>query len=153
VAQSIYITSAEGQTGKSTIALGTLDTLSHEVERVGVFRPIARSITERDYVVELLRNHDSVSLDYDECIGVTYDEVHADAEAALATIVRRYKAVEAQCDSVAQTSPTLAARPNSATTLGSPQTSAPRCSWCSAVARARVRGSGSARPTRARPSK
>ncbi|GGE98496.1 phosphate acetyltransferase [Mycetocola zhadangensis] len=100
MAQSIYITSAEGQTGKSTIALGTLDTLSHEVERVGVFRPIARSTEERDYVVELLRNHDSVSLDYDECIGVTYDEVHANADAALATIVQRYKAVEAKCDSV-----------------------------------------------------
>ncbi|MFU8945307.1 phosphate acetyltransferase [Mycetocola zhadangensis] len=100
MAQSIYITSAEGQTGKSTIALGTLDTLSHEVKRVGVFRPIARSTEERDYVVELLRSHDSVNLDYDECIGVTYDEVHTDADAALATIVRRYKAVEAQCDSV-----------------------------------------------------
>jgi phosphate acetyltransferase len=100
VAQSIYITSVEGQTGKSTIALGTLDTLSHEVERVGVFRTIARSTEERDYVVELLRSHSSVSLDYEECIGVTYDEVHADADAALATIVRRYKAVEAQCDSV-----------------------------------------------------
>ncbi|AWB85620.1 phosphate acetyltransferase [Mycetocola zhujimingii] len=100
MATSIYITSAEGQTGKSTIALGTLDTLSHSVERVGVFRPIARSTGERDYVVQLLLSHNSVQLDYDECIGVTYDDVHEDADAALATIVQRYKAVEAQCDAV-----------------------------------------------------
>jgi phosphate acetyltransferase len=100
VAKSIYITSAEGQTGKSTIALGTLDTLSHEVQRVGVFRPIARSTSERDYVVELLLSHDSVDLDYDECIGVTYDAVHEDADAALSNIVERYKAVEAKCDAV-----------------------------------------------------
>jgi phosphate acetyltransferase len=100
VAKSIYITSAEGQTGKSTIALGTLDTLSHQVQRVGVFRPIARSTSERDYVVELLLSHDSVDLDYDECIGVTYDAVHEDADAALSNIVARYKAVEAKCDAV-----------------------------------------------------
>ncbi len=100
MATSIYITSAEGQTGKSTIALGTLDTLSHQVQRVGVFRPIARSTSERDYVVELLLAHDSVDLSYEECIGVSYDAVHADADAALAEIVARYKAVEAQCDAV-----------------------------------------------------
>lgn len=100
MAKSIYITSAEGHTGKSTIALGTLDTLSHQVQRVGVFRPIARSTSERDYVVELLLSHDSVDLDYDECIGVTYDAVHVDADAALSNIVERYKAVEAKCDAV-----------------------------------------------------
>jgi phosphate acetyltransferase len=100
VARSIYITSAEGNTGKSTIALGVLDTLSHTVQRVGVFRPIARSTVERDYVVELLQQHDSVDLTYDECIGVTYDDVREDSEAALARIVQRYKAVEAQCDAV-----------------------------------------------------
>ncbi|AMB59424.1 phosphate acetyltransferase [Microterricola viridarii] len=100
MAGSIYITSVEGHSGKSTIALGTVDTLSHQVRRVGVFRPIARSIAERDYVVELLLGHDSVNLDYEECIGVSYDEVHEDADAALSRIVERYKAVEAKCDAV-----------------------------------------------------
>jgi phosphate acetyltransferase len=100
VATSIYITSAEGHSGKSSIALGVLDTLIHEVPRVGVFRPIARSITERDYVLELLLAHDGVELEYDECVGVTYDDVHSDPDAALATIVERYKAVEEQCDAV-----------------------------------------------------
>ncbi|MGV8884537.1 MAG: phosphate acetyltransferase [Microbacteriaceae bacterium] len=100
MARSIYITSAEGHSGKSSIALGVLDTLSHEVERVGVFRPIARSIAERDYVLELLLAHDGVDLDYDECVGVTYDDVHNDPDAALATIVERFKNVESQCDAV-----------------------------------------------------
>jgi phosphate acetyltransferase len=100
VSKSIYITSAEGNTGKSTIALGVLDTLSHSVQRVGVFRPIARSTVEPDYVLELLLQHDTVDLGYDECIGVTYDAVRDDADEALSRIVRRYKAVEAQCDAV-----------------------------------------------------
>lgn len=100
MAQSIFITSAEGHSGKSTIALGVLDVLSHATPRVGVFRAIARSTIEPDYVLEMLLAHDGVDLAYDDCIGVTYDEVRADAEAALAKIVERYKAVEARCDAV-----------------------------------------------------
>ena len=100
MAQSIYITSAEGHSGKSTVALGVLDSLSHATPRVGVFRAIARSTLERDYVLEMLLAHDGVDLDYDDCVGVTYDDVRSDPDAALAIIVERYKAVEAQCDAV-----------------------------------------------------
>ncbi|GAA5033174.1 phosphate acetyltransferase [Microbacterium fluvii] len=100
MAQSIFITSAEGHSGKSTVALGVLDALSHATARVGVFRTIARSTDERDYVLEMLLDHDGVDLGYEECVGVTYDEVRDDPEAALATIVERYKAVEAQCETV-----------------------------------------------------
>lgn len=100
MAQSIFITSAEGHSGKSTVALGVLDALSHATPRVGVFRAIARSTVEPDYVLEMLLDHDGVDLAYDECIGVTYDDVRTDPDAALAAIVERYKAVEAQCDAV-----------------------------------------------------
>ncbi|MGA7147378.1 MAG: phosphate acetyltransferase [Microbacterium sp.] len=100
MAQSIFITSAEGHSGKSTVALGVLDALSHATARVGVFRAIARSIAEPDYVLEMLLDHDGVDLTYDECIGVTYDDVRHDPDAALAVIVERYKAVEAQCEAV-----------------------------------------------------
>ncbi len=100
MARSIYITSVEGHAGKSTIALGLLDTLSHEAERVGVFRPVARSSDERDYVLEMLLAHDGVDLDYEECVGVSYEDVHADPEAALSEIVSRFKAIERECDAV-----------------------------------------------------
>jgi phosphate acetyltransferase len=98
--RNVYITSAEGDTGKSTVALGVLDTLTHEIDRVGVFRPVARSTHERDYVLEMLLEHDGVELSYEDCIGVGYDEVHADPDAALSRIVERYKAVEARCSAV-----------------------------------------------------
>lgn len=100
MARSIYITSAEGHTGKSTIALGVLDALMRVTPRVGVFRPIARSSAEPDYVLELLLAHDGVHLDYEASLGVTYDDVRDDPDRALATIVSRFKAVEAQCDAV-----------------------------------------------------
>ncbi len=94
------ITSAEGDTGKSTIALGLLDLLTRTVARVGVFRPVARSTDAPDYVLELLLAHDGVDLEYDTCLGVTYEEVHADPEAALSRIVSRYHDVERLCDVV-----------------------------------------------------
>lgn len=100
MATSIYITSAEGSSGKSTVALGILDALQATVDRVGVFRPIARSLTEPDYVLEMLLAHDGVDLSYDECVGVSYDDVHNDAETALSVIVEKYRAVERQCNAV-----------------------------------------------------
>lgn len=100
MATSIYITSAEGSSGKSTIALGILDALQAKVDRVGVFRPIARSHQERDYVLDMLLAHDGVDLSYEECVGVTYDDVHEDAENALSIIVEKYRAVERQCNAV-----------------------------------------------------
>jgi phosphate acetyltransferase len=77
-----------------------LEALRRAVGRVGVFRPIARSTSERDYVLELLLQRETADIAYEEAIGVTYDDVHLDAEAALSEIVRRFRAVESRCDTV-----------------------------------------------------
>ncbi|RZU66334.1 phosphotransacetylase [Microterricola gilva] len=100
MAHSIYISSVEGNTGKSTIALGVLETLTHTAARIAVFRPIARSTVEPDYVLNLLLESATADLPYSTCIGVTYDDVHSDPDAALGRIVERYKAVEAASDAV-----------------------------------------------------
>jgi phosphate acetyltransferase len=101
---SVYIASVEGSTGKSTVALGVLQQLSRRVDRVGVFRPIVRPDTAthggRDYVLDLLTAHDAVQLAYEECLGVTYDEVHSDPDAALDVIVQRYHKVADRADAV-----------------------------------------------------
>ena len=101
-ARSIYITSPEGETGKSTIALGVLDLLARKVQRVGVFRPVTRAAGPdvQDYVLELLLAHDGVDLTAEQAIGVTYEDVHADPEAALSRIVTRYHEVASTCDFV-----------------------------------------------------
>jgi phosphate acetyltransferase len=82
------------------VALGITAALARSVGRVGIFRPVARVADGSDYVVQLLLAHDGVDLTYEECVGVTYDDVHADAEAALATIVSRYHDVARRCDAV-----------------------------------------------------
>jgi phosphate acetyltransferase len=97
---SIYIASPEGDTGKSTVALGVLQMLSGSAARVGVFRPIARSTAEPDYILELLLHHATADLSYEESLGVSYEQVHEDPELALSEIVARYHAVAQQCDAV-----------------------------------------------------
>jgi len=101
---SVYVASIAGFTGKSTVALGLIEQLSRRVQRVGVFRPVVRADTAeyagRDYVLDLLTSHEAVPLSYDDCAGVTYDEVHADPTEALDRIVERYHRVAAQCDAV-----------------------------------------------------
>lgn len=97
---AVYIAAPEGDTGKSTIALGVLQMLAATTPRVGVFRPITRSATERDYILELLLEHSTADIDYDEAIGCTYEQVHKDADAAISEIVMRYHEVAKQCDAV-----------------------------------------------------
>lgn len=97
---AIYVASPEGDTGKSTIALGILHRLTATVAKVGVFRPITRLGEDSDYILELLLTHTTAGLSYDDCVGVGYEQLHEDPDAALAEIVDRYHRVADQCDAV-----------------------------------------------------
>lgn len=109
-ATAIYIAAPEPETGKSTIALGLLHRLTATVAKVGVFRPIARADRrsgsphdtggDRDYILELLLSRTTAGLSYEQCVGVTYQQLHADGDAAIAAIVDAYHAVAEQCDVV-----------------------------------------------------
>ena len=99
-ASAIYIASPEGDTGKSTIALGILSRLAATVAKVGVFRPITRLGEERDYILELLLAHTTAGLSYEDCVGVSYQQLHEDPDGAIADIVDRYHQVAERCDAV-----------------------------------------------------
>ena len=99
-ASAIYIAAPEPETGKSTIALGLLHQLAATVAKVGVFRPITRLGEDRDYILELLLAQATAGLPYEQCVGVTYHELHADRDAAIDDIVERYHAMAAACDAV-----------------------------------------------------
>ena len=96
---SIYIASPEGETGKSTIALGVLHRLTAMVPRVGVFRPIIRR-GDVDYILELLLAQSDAGLDYQDCFGVSYQRLHEDPDGAIADIVSRYHAVADRCEAM-----------------------------------------------------
>ena len=97
---SIYIASPGPETGKSTIALGLLHRLSATVAKVGVFRPISRLGEGRDYILELLLQHTTAGLLYEQCVGVTYQQLHADSDTAVAMIVDSYHTMAEECDVV-----------------------------------------------------
>ncbi|EHM17524.1 phosphate acetyltransferase [Mycobacteroides abscessus subsp. bolletii BD] len=74
--------------------------LAASVARVGVFRPIARSGESVDYILELLLEQSTADIAYEDCLGVSYHDVHQDPDAAIAQIVDRYHAVAERCDAV-----------------------------------------------------
>ena len=97
---AIYIAAPEPASGKATIALRILHRLAATVAKVGVFRPIARAGEDRDYILELLLGHTTAGLPYERCVGVTYQQLHDDTDAAIADIVASYHAMAEACDAV-----------------------------------------------------
>jgi len=100
--RSLMIASSEGATGKSTIALGVIELLNRQGLRVGVFRPVfgEKDTPKHDEVLEMLLQQAGSPVTYEQACGVTYDDVHADPDAALAKIVARYHEVAPLVDVV-----------------------------------------------------
>ena len=97
---AIYIAASEGETGKAIIALGLLHRLTAIVAKVGVFRPITPLGEDRDTILELLLAHATAGLPRERCVGVTYQQLHSDPDAALADIVDSYQWLADRCDAV-----------------------------------------------------
>ena len=91
MSQSVYIASPEGMTGKSMVAFGLLEALASRSDRVGVFRPVVRSTSTRDYAVDLLIRHPAVDQAYEDAIGVDHQLVLSDPDAAHEQILARHR--------------------------------------------------------------
>lgn len=98
--KDIYITSAEGNTGKSTIALGLLTTLRETGRHACVFRPVSRSGSDTDDILDLLLAQAGISGPSADFIGATYEDVHADPDGTLSRIIARYREIERTYDAV-----------------------------------------------------
>ncbi len=96
---SLYLSSAETQSGKSALAVGLLAELCARGGRVGVFRPIVLD-TAHDRLLELLHPMSTSPADIGEAVGVTYEDVHRRHDAAVGTAVERFHAFAAQHDVV-----------------------------------------------------
>ena len=102
--RSIVIASPEGESGKSTVALGVLNLLIQQGQRVGVYRPVSRvtksGSAERDYILDMLLENDGVDVEYDDAVGVTYADLHADPDEAMARIVAQFHSLAERCDAI-----------------------------------------------------
>lgn len=100
MAKPIYLASTEAHSAKSVVAVGLLNIFRTTAQRTAVFRPLVRAGASRDKVLELLLPMTTAGQTYDEALGVTYDQLHNDPESSLATIIDRYRAVEAKADMI-----------------------------------------------------
>lgn len=99
MSNSIYVAAPEGLTGKSMVAVGMIEALTRTVSSVGVFRPVVRSGTE-DAILHTLVSQAGVNQTYAEAVGITYEDVHRDPDAALHTLVEKYAEIREKYDSV-----------------------------------------------------
>ncbi len=96
---SIYVASPEGLAGKSMVALGMIEALTRTVSSVGVFRPVVRAGVE-DEILRTLLAEPGVHQTYEEAVGVTYNDVRADPEAALSNLVEKYAKIRESHEAV-----------------------------------------------------
>lgn len=101
---SVYITALEADSGKSLVALGVMELLARESDRVGYFRPVVRA-GERDATIELFRSRYRLTQSYDQSYGVTTDQTRALGEPSQAvpildTILHRFEALARTVDVV-----------------------------------------------------
>ena len=94
MAHGIYITSAEGHTGKSMVALGLLSMLATAGVNVGIFRPVAKLDSEPEPLLERLMREVGIDDAVEDCMGVSYEDVHSDPDGSLREIMTKYKALE-----------------------------------------------------------
>ncbi len=79
--KNLYITATEARSGKSAIALGVMEMLIRNIDRVGFFRPIisGRSTSDicelyKDNDIDLISTHFHLELEYDEMYAYTEEE-------------------------------------------------------------------------------
>jgi phosphate acetyltransferase len=101
VASSIYLAGTGRGSGKSAIALGLLDQAIRRLPSVAVFRPLVRSgDASTGTTLDLLLSRLPAPPPRQDCIGVTYQQMHDDPDRAMATIVERYHQLAARHQAV-----------------------------------------------------
>ena len=81
----------------SVVVLGLFEAMSRRVGRVAAFRPVTRD-GPRDELLELLERR--YGIDPSPAWGVSYDELYADPDAAMITVLERFDRLDDENDAV-----------------------------------------------------
>jgi phosphate acetyltransferase len=104
MAQSLFISTTEDNSGKTLVALGILELILKKTTKVGFFRPIIPSGNgRRDDNVDLIIKHFALRQTYEESFGLTSQEVnellaYQKFDTILEKIIGKYKSLESKCD-------------------------------------------------------
>lgn len=108
MSKNLYLTALEPKSGKAMVALGIMEFLVRNLDRVAIFRPIIHTSGkdgERDDILHLLTTHYNLSFPYRSLYGFTIDEARsliADKkhDKLVEGILDRYKELESSNDFV-----------------------------------------------------
>jgi phosphate acetyltransferase len=71
---ALYVTAVEARSGKAVVALGIMELLTRQLERVAIFRPVIASGIAPDPLIDLLRARYCLDLAYEDTYSFTYAE-------------------------------------------------------------------------------
>ncbi len=105
MSQSMYITAAEAESGKSLLVLGLMEWLWSQGRTVGFFRPVVMSEDGPDRLIHLILARYGSRFPYVAMYGCTYEQalelIRSDRQEALfELILEKYKALEQECEVV-----------------------------------------------------
>ena len=108
--KSVYIIPVNTHSGKSVVSLGVLQMILRNTSKVGYFKPIIESKSEKDMLIETVLEHFKLNMSYEETYAYTRKEVIAlknqgNIGEVYDTIIKKYKALEEKFDFVLVDSP------------------------------------------------
>lgn len=102
---SVYIATAESNTGKSLVSLGIMELFLRKTSKVGYFRPIVKDplLGKKDRHIELIASHFKLPQQYDESYALLASEAaeligHGKQDQLINRIITAYKKLESKCD-------------------------------------------------------
>ncbi|MBD5641187.1 MAG: phosphate acetyltransferase [Desulfovibrio sp.] len=102
---ALYITSTGANSGKSAIALGTMQAISRSMQRVAIFRPIIDQpqVDSKDRDILLLSQQFRLEMDYLDMFAYTAQEAKAiinrgSRNLLIENIIQKYKTIESTYD-------------------------------------------------------
>jgi phosphate acetyltransferase len=74
MSDALYVTSMQARSGKAVVALGLMEMLVGQLERIAVFRPVIADSAEPDPLIELLRERYQLEIAYEDAYAFTYSD-------------------------------------------------------------------------------
>lgn len=98
MSDGLYVTSMQARSGKAVVALGLLEMLVRQIDRVAVFRPLISDNSKPDPLIELLRERYSLDVAYEDSFAFTYSDAarvenESGSSGLIAQVVDRFSAL------------------------------------------------------------